>query len=142
MIRKHHTKRLLVARRKAIKKWIKGLKKAGLPCIISNSDGIKVVRNLTDNEKASFATGFNVGYKIGYEHALHPNKQQSKWKPVLDALCRFENPISWNRALKLLGCTEKALDKHLDKYEYIPKYKDYCYVHRRDILDDLDNLRF
>ena len=129
MPRKHHTKRLLVARRKAIKEWEQSLLKRNLP-------------EPTDEQYVAFVTAYNMGYVNGYKHALNPKKQQSKWKPVLDALCRFKDPISFEQALKLLGCTEKALQKHLDNYDYIPTYKDYCYMRKYDVLDDLDILRF
>lgn len=137
----HHTKRLLSARRKAVDEWKKGLKKAMLPCTIDR-DSNRTVRELTPSEITSFITGFNQGYKVGRNHALNPNKQKSKWKPVLDALCRFKDPITFRQALKLLGCTEKALHKHIDNFEYVPTSKDLRWARRQNALDDLDNMRF
>jgi len=67
-----HTKRLLHARLKAIKKWKKGFT---LPDNISQKD-IDI-----------FSTAFNMGYKTGREHALNPKipqtkelKQENNWK--------------------------------------------------------------
>lgn len=129
MPKKHHTKRVLNARRKAIKKWKKGLISRGLPLP-------------TKEQCEAFITAFNMGVKEGRRQVNNPNKQQSKWKPVLDALCRFKDPISWKQASKLLGCTEEALEKHLDNYEYIPSCEDLSYSRRQDRIYDLDKLRF
>jgi len=125
MPKKHHTKRLYNVRKKALKKFIDGS-----------------VLSKTQEQRMAFVIGFNMGYKQGRKHVLDPKIQKSKWKPILYALCRFKDPISFNQALKLLKCTEKALQKHLDNYEYVPNHKDFHYSRRMDITDDLDNMRF
>lgn len=112
-----------------MKKWENGLSKRQLPLP-------------TIEQYEAFVTAYNMGYASGRKHVLNPNKKQSKWKPVLDALCRFKDPITWKQALKMLGCTEKALEKHLNNYEYIPSCEDFSYSRRQDRIYDLENMRF
>lgn len=127
----HHTKRQVESRRKAMKRWKEGLAKAGLPIP-------------TKEQYTTFASAYNMGYKTGYSNALHPKTQKSKWKPVLDALCRFKDPISFDEAIKLLGCTEKALQKHMDNYEYFPTNEDMHIAYEQEmetmkIIDEVCN---
>lgn len=56
-----HTKRLFYARLKAIKKWKKGF-------ILPD--------NLSQKDIDIFSTAFNMGYKVGKEHALNPKTPQ------------------------------------------------------------------
>lgn len=135
MRNKHHTNRLAMARRKAIEEWETWV-------INSTKNKQSVFDRPIQEEYQAFTTGFNIGYKIGRIHERHQKTQSSKWKPVLDALCRVKDPISWKQAMKLLNCTEKALEKHLNNYEYHPTIKDYIYGERMLINIDLDNMRF
>lgn len=130
MTRKHHTNRLNKSRRKAINDWKEGLRKAGLPCTII--DGTKIIRELTQTEVISFATGFNIGYKIGSIHILNPKKKISPHKHIMDALFRFRDPISFEEARELLGCSEKSLHNKIDKYNYIPTSEDLIYSYEEE----------
>lgn len=131
----HHTKRLLNARKKAIEKWRKHI-------IDSTKDKPSVFDRPIKEECIAFVTGYNMGYKKGREHVLSSKSQESKWKPVLDALCRFKDPISFKQAIKILHCTEKALHKHIGNFEYYPTSEDLRWARRQNALDDLDNMRF
>ena len=64
---KHHTRRLAIARKKALKKWKKGLINA-----------TKDVGSEPVHEEHAFCVGFNMGYKTGRIHGktLPPLQKQ------------------------------------------------------------------